>query len=243
MDQQFVSQLEQLLNAVLQPSNGSLKEATKTLQTQFYTQPAALPALLHILQSGSNDGLKQLAGVEARKLVPTQWTSIDAGVQAEIKTSLLSSAFSEPTEIVRHANARVIAAIGGEELDEKKWPELVPSLIQAASGNDSKITETAVFILLSLLDNMSPELNLYISDFLNLFSVTMGEGASLESRSLSAQALNQVSNLIEEEGEINPEYAAKFAALIPAVVNVLEAVIKADDTTNTKLIFNKDWLS
>ena len=238
MDQQFVSQLEQLLNAVMQPNSGSLKEATKTLQTQFYTQPAALPALLHILQNGSDDGLKQLAGVEARKLVSTQWAALDDSIKTEIKNTLLSSAFSEQKEIVRHANARVIAAIGSEELDEKKWPELVPSLIQAATNSDAKTAETAVFILLSLLDNMNPELNLYIGDFLNLFAQTMSEHASLETRSLSAQALNQVSNLIEEEGEINPEYAAKFAALIPAVVSVLEAVIKADDTTNTKLIFN-----
>lgn len=127
MDQQFVSQLEQLLNAVMQPNSGSLKEATKTLQTQFYTQPAALPALLHILQNGSDDGLKQLAGVEARKLVSTQWAALDDSIKTEIKNTLLSSAFSEQKEIVRHANARVIAAIGSEELDEKKWPELVPS--------------------------------------------------------------------------------------------------------------------
>ncbi|SCU95251.1 LAME_0F11386g1_1 [Lachancea meyersii CBS 8951] len=238
MDQQFVSQMEQLLSAVIQPNSVSLKEATKTLQTQFYTQPTALPALLSILQNGSNDGLKQLAGVEARKLVATQWSALDASVQSEIKSSLLNSAFSEPKEIVRHANARVIAAIGNEELDEKKWPELVPSLIQAASGNDSKIGETAVFILLSLLDNMNPELNLYIGDFLNLFAHTMSESSTLETRSLSAQALNQVSNLIEEEGQINPDYATKFSALIPAVVGVLEASIKAEDTANTKLIFN-----
>ncbi|SCU97917.1 LADA_0H09296g1_1 [Lachancea dasiensis] len=238
MDQQFVSQLEQLLNAIIQPNSGSLKEATKTLQSQFYTQPAALPALLHILHSGADDGLKQLAGVEARKLVSAQWSALDGSLQAEIKSSLLSSAFSEPKEIVRHANARVIAAIGNEELDEKKWPELVPSLIQAASGNDGKTAETAVFVLLSLLDNMNPELNLYIGDFLNLFAHTMGDGFTLETRSLSAQAMNQVSNLIEEEGQINPGYATKFSASIPLVVNVLEAVIKADDTNNTKLIFN-----
>lgn len=238
MDQQFLSQLEQLLGAIIQPNSASLKDATKALQSQFYTQPAALPALVHILQNGSDDGLKQLAGVEARKLVTKYWGGLDAGVQSEIKNSLLNSAFNEPKEIVRHANARVIAAIGAEELDEKKWPELVPNVIQAASGDDTKVSETALFILLSLLDNMNPALNLYIGDFLTLFSVTISEGASLETRSLSAQALNQVSNLIEEEGEINPEYASKFASLIPSVVSVLEAVIKADDSVNTKLIFN-----
>lgn len=38
MDQQFISQLEQALAAVTQPNSAGLKEATKTLQKQFYTQ-------------------------------------------------------------------------------------------------------------------------------------------------------------------------------------------------------------
>lgn len=238
MDQQFLSQLEQTLGAIVQPNSASLKEATKTLQTQFYTQPSALPALIHILQSSSDDALKQLAGVEARKLVSKQWAKLDAGSQGEIKSSLLHTAFTEPKDIVRHANARVIAAIGSEELDEKKWPELVPNLIQAASGDDAKTRETAVFILYSLLESFNPALHIYIDELLNLFAQTMNDTASLETRSLSAQGLNHVSALIEEEGDINPQYAAKFSTLIPSVVTVLDAVIKADDTINIKLIFN-----
>ncbi|SCU87195.1 LAMI_0D05116g1_1 [Lachancea mirantina] len=238
MDQQYVSNLEQLLAAITQPNSASLKEATKVLQSQFYNQPACLPALLHILQNSSDNGIKQLAGVEARKQVPQHWGQLDAGVQTEIKSSILISAFSEPSQVVRHSSARVIAAIGSEDLGEKKWPDLVPSLVQSASGSDPKASETALFVLLSLLDNMEPELTLYIGDFLTLFGVTINEPNTLEARSLSAQALNQVSSLIEDEGEINPEYAARFAALIPSVVRVLEETIKSDDAVNTKLVFN-----
>lgn len=232
-----MAQLEQTLGAIIQPT-GSLKDATKALQTQFYTQPAALPALIHLLQNSGNDGIKQLAGVEARKLVGKQWSNLDGNTQSSIKQSLLHSAFNEQKDSVRHTNARVIASIGSEELDEKKWPELVPSLIQAASGSDAKVREIAVFVILSLLESFNASLALNIDDFLNLFAQTINDSASLETRSLSAQGLNYVSSLIEEEGEINPQYASKFVSLIPSVVQVLDATIKENDTTNTKLIFN-----
>ncbi|SMN18242.1 similar to Saccharomyces cerevisiae YER110C KAP123 Karyopherin beta, mediates nuclear import of ribosomal proteins prior to assembly into ribosomes and import of histones H3 and H4 [Maudiozyma saulgeensis] len=238
MDQQFLSQLEQTLTAITQPNNAGIKEATKTLQSQFYTQPSTVPALIHILHNNADDALKQLAGVEVRKMIPKHWESLDDSIKTSIKTSLLQSAFSEQKEIIRHSNARVIAIIGNEELEANKWPELIPNLIQGASGDDAQVRQTAVFILLSLLEEFSPSLAVYIDDFLNLFAHTINDTASLETRSLSAQALNHISALIEENENINEQQATKFASLIPSVVSVLDAAIKADDNTNVKLIFN-----
>ena len=238
MDQQFLAQLEQTLTAITQPDNARIKEATKTLQSQFYTQPSTVPALIHILHNNANDALKQLAGVEVRKMIPKHWEALDDAVKTTIKSSLLQSAFSEQKEIIRHANARVIAIIGNEELDTNKWPDLIPNLIQGASGEDAQVRQTAVFILLSLLEEFTPSLAVYIDDFLNLFAHTINDTASLETRSLSAQALNHVSALIEENENINEQQATKFASLIPSVVNVLDAAIKADDNNNAKLVFN-----
>lgn len=238
MDQQYLAQLEQTLGAIVHPNSNGLKEATKTLQTQFYKQPSSLPALIHILQNASDDALKQLAGVEARKLVPKHWAALDASTKTQIKQSLLQTAFSEPKELIRHSNARVIAAIGTEEMEENQWPDLVPNLIQAASGEDAQTRLTSSFILFSLLEDFTPSLTAYIDDLLDLFSKTINDTASLETRSLAAQGLNHVSGLIQEQEEVNPQQAAKFAALIPSVVSVLEAVIKADDAVNSKLIFN-----
>lgn len=238
MDQQFLSQLEQTLGSIVQPNSAGLKEATKTLQTQFYTQPSSVPALIHILQNSSDDGLKQLAGVEVRKLISKHWKKLDENSKNQIKSSLLQSAFSESKEIIRHSNARVIASIGTEELEENKWPDLVPNLIHAASGDDGATRLTSSFILLCLLEDFTPSLTSYVDDFLNLFGQTINDTTSLETRSLAAQGLNHVSALIEEADEINAQQAAKFASLIPSVVSVLDAVIKADDNVNAKLIFN-----
>ncbi|KAG0666476.1 hypothetical protein C6P44_003150 [Monosporozyma unispora] len=238
MDQQFLSQLEQTLSAIVQPNSAGLKEATKALQTTFYKQPQTLPALIHILQNNNDDALKQLAGVETRKLITKHWDALDAATKTQIKASLLQTAFTEPKEIIRHSSARVIAAIGNQELESGQWPDLVPSLIQAAASDDAQSRQTAVFILLSLLEDFNTALTVYIDDLLNLFSQTINDTASLETRSLSAQALNNVSALIEEQENIDSNQAAKFAGLIPSVVNVLDAVIKADDTTNAKLIYN-----
>ncbi|CCC68007.1 hypothetical protein NCAS_0A14490 [Naumovozyma castellii] len=238
MDEQFLTQLEHTLSSIVQPNSAGLKEATKTLQTQFFTQAASVPALIHILQNNPDDALKQLAGVESRKLISKHWDALDETIKAQIKSSLLQTAFSEPKEIIRHANARVIAAIGSQELETNKWPDLIPNLIQAASGDDATTRQTAIFILFSVLEDFNPALTAYIDDLLNLFAQTINDPASLETRSLSAQALNHVSALIEEQDEINQQQAAKFCSLIPSVVNVLDAAIKADDTDNAKLLFN-----
>ncbi|AMD20453.1 HDL291Cp [Eremothecium sinecaudum] len=238
MDRNFLTQLEQTLAGILNPNSTSLKETTKILQNEFYTQPTALPGLIHILQNSSEDGLRQLAGVEARKLVPKFWSKLDNSMRSEIKNSLLRTAFTENKDIIRHSSARVVAAIGSEELSENQWPELVPSLIQGAADENAKTRETAVFVLLSVLESFNEGLFQYINQFLSLFAQTMNDPASLETRSLSVQALNHVSALIEEQETIEPEQAAQFCSLIPSVVNVLEAAIKSGDTVNTKLIFN-----
>ncbi|CCK69452.1 karyopherin KAP123 KNAG_0C03450 [Huiozyma naganishii CBS 8797] len=238
MDQQFLAQLEQTLSAIVQPNSAGLKDATKTLQNHFYKEPQTVSALIHILQNSSDDALKQLAGVEARKLIPKCWKALDVQTKASIKTSLLQTAFTESKEIIRHANARVIAAIAAEELESNEWPDLIPSLMQAAASGDAQARQTAIFILLSQLEDYNTALTVYIDDFLNLFSQTINDTTSLEIRSLSAQALNHVSSLIEEQETINPVHATKFTALIPSIVSVLDAAIKAEDVVNAKLIFN-----
>lgn len=238
MDQNFTGQLQQTLAAILNPKTESLKEATKILQTQFYSQPQALPALIHILQNSSDDSQKQLAGVEARKLVPKFWNKLYSDMRSEIKNSLVHTTFTEPKDIICHTSARVIAAICTEEFVGNQWPDLVPNLLHASSDENVKVRKTAVFILSSLLESYSPELVQYIGQFMALFNRTLNDSASLEVRSLSVQALNHVSVLIEEQDEINQEHAAQFSFLIPSVVRVLEAVIEAEDAINTKLIFN-----
>ncbi|AET40995.1 karyopherin KAP123 Ecym_7146 [Eremothecium cymbalariae DBVPG len=238
MDPNFIAQLQQQLSAIVNPDASSLKETTKVLQSQFYTQPTALPALIHILQNGSDDALRQLAGVEARKMVPKHWEKLDASLKIEIKNSLLHSSFAESKDIVCHSSSRVTAAIGAEDLNNNEWPELIPTLIRAASDENPRNRQTSIFVLLSLLESYKPALCNHIGEFLDLFSHTIKDNASLEVRSLSVQALNHVSTLIERQDEIDPNYASQFASLIPSVVDVLEAVIKADDIVNTKLIFN-----
>ncbi|KAH3902576.1 karyopherin KAP123 SCDLUD_000156 [Saccharomycodes ludwigii] len=240
MDQQYIAELEQTLSVVVVPNNANLKDATNLLTKKFYSEQRSLPALIHILQTNQSNELRQLAGIEARKLVFQYWKQLDINTQNEIKTSLLNKVFAEQNNMVRHSMTRVIAAIGNEEIDEKKWPELVPNLIQVASAQDPQARETALFILFTLLEGFNPSLSLYNDDLLNLFSITISENpaSTLESRSLSVQSVNLVAQLIEEQAQIDQNQVAKFTSLIPSVVGVLEAVIKADDAVNTKLIFN-----
>ncbi|KAK4957004.1 hypothetical protein LTR28_005734, partial [Elasticomyces elasticus] len=68
-----------------------VKSATAVLNKQYYKNPDSLTALLHILVSHQNAGLRQLAAVEARKLVSRHWASISETVKPQIRQSLLQS--------------------------------------------------------------------------------------------------------------------------------------------------------
>ncbi|KAL6937874.1 hypothetical protein ACO0RG_004398 [Hanseniaspora osmophila] len=238
---QYLAELEQTLQAIVVPNSANLKDATKLLQTRFYADAKCVPALIHLLVNSNDSSIQQLAGVEARKQITKYWEDLDASTTNDIKASLLSKTFTCENKNVRHTMARVIGEIGSLELDEKKWPELMPYLFQTASSTDNaQIRETAIFVIFTVLEQFNATLGLYVDELLDLFSMTIVESpqSTLETRSLSAQAIDLVSQLIEEQSTKNPTQIHKFAALVPAIVNVLEAVIQAGDSVNAKLIFN-----
>jgi len=86
-EQQFV----QLLQSLLQPDTDVVKNATATLNKNYYNSPASLNALLQVLCGHPDKGLKQLAAVEARKLVVKHWAAFPDTRRCRCATSSCSS--------------------------------------------------------------------------------------------------------------------------------------------------------
>lgn len=236
MDPQYLSALEGTLQQTFSPD--TVKLASAKLSKDFYNNPLALPSLLHILQNAQQDQLKQLAAVEARKLVYTKWETVDGSLKPEIRKALLENTFSQPSKMIRHSSARVVAAIGEFDLQENDWPDLLPTLVNAVQETNLQAKEMAVYTLYTLLETQAPGLIPHQDDFVSLFASLLQDQASQDIRVNAVLSLEVLSQLIEEDESINSTTAAKFKASIPGIVNVLKEVIQADESDKVKNIFN-----
>lgn len=236
MDSQYISALEETLQQTFQPA--TVKQATSKLSKEFYTNSLALPSLLHILQNGQLDQLKQLAAVEARKLIGLKWETVDASIKPQIKESLLKSTFYQPSKLIRHSSARVVAAIGESDLQDNTWPDLLPTLMNAVQSDDASTKEMAVYTLYTLLETQIPALVPHLDDFVTLFAGLLQDQTSQDIRVNAVLSLDVLSQFIEEDDEINDATAAKFKASIPDMVSVLKEVVSTDDADKAKSVFN-----
>ena len=231
----YVSQLEDTLKQTLVPDSVAIKQASQRLSKELYPNDLALPALIHILQNSSNDQIKQLASVEARKLVLSKWETLDASQKPQIRESMLQNTFTQPSALIRHSSARVVAAIGEIDLDKGEWQELLPSLVKGIQGGDVQTKEMAVYTLFTLLETQVAALFPHINDFLSLFGNLLTD-MSASVRVNAVLSLDVISQLIELD--LNDALAAKFKSLVPGMMDVLKQVISSDDDEQAKLVFN-----
>lgn len=238
MDPQYLASLEETLKQTLVANTTTIKQASQKLTKEFYPNPLALPSLFHILQNAQDDQLKQLASVEARKLVFSKWADIDESIKSQIRSAMLNNTFTQSSKLIRHSSARVVAAIGETDLDENKWPELLPVLIENVQSSDVQTKEMAVFTLYTLLETQSASLMDNTNDFLDLFSNLLSDQSSQEIRVNAVLAFDTLSNFIESQPSMDSQSASKFQSSIPAMVQVLKEVIQGDETEKAKDVFN-----
>ncbi|GMM53208.1 Kap123 protein [Starmerella bacillaris] len=231
---ELVGTLERVLNA---RDSQSVKSATNELHKKWYKVPDTVPALIEILQVHPSPQIRQLSGVEVRKLIPKFWYERDNALDEDkieaIKASLLSKSLGEENDLVRHTVARVISAIASIDLDLNRWPQLLPELFRAAREGDVRMREVATYVLYALLDSsdycaaaaQSPE------EVLPILAVTLNDPESLQVRVNSVLALSGLSTAL------TGAEAEQFQQLIPGVVNVLGQCVAANDDKSATQIF------
>ena len=115
----------------------SLKAATAQLNKDYFKNPACIPALSSILASAAEEAVRQLAAVELRKRISQKsgelWVLVPQSEREEIKSRLPEITLAEPSKLVRHAEARVIAAIASIEIPLRQWNELLPLINRCCS--------------------------------------------------------------------------------------------------------------
>ncbi|KAF1984820.1 ARM repeat-containing protein [Aulographum hederae CBS 113979] len=228
-DQEFV----QLLQSLLQPDTERVKAATGTLNKKYYTSPQSLVALIHVLTTHGDSGLRQLAAIEARKLVPKFWGDVPTNQKPQIRNQVLQSIFSEQKDIVRHGTSRVIATIASIDFEGGQWGDLPSLLMNGANSNQVREREAAVHVIFALLEIPGEYMD---QDRLwEVFSKTLQDNESAAVRANTMEALSRMAMMIEADEQ--EDAVAKFQQLVPTMVNVLQGFIKDEDEENAMKAF------
>lgn len=86
------------------------------------------------------------------------------------------------SQLVRHATARVIAAIASHELPLEQWPNLLPFLHSAMTSPVAAQREIGSFILFTILEEVIETFESRIPQFFQLFAQLLNDPESLEVR-------------------------------------------------------------
>jgi len=179
--------------------------------------------------------VRQSAAVEALRLVPKHWVDLPADQKPAIREQLLKTTLDEEQALVRHASARVIAAVAKIDLPDGEWASLPDILAQATSSPQVSHREVSIYILFTLLEATGEVFEDRLPSLFSLFSNTIKDPESAEVRINTMLCLSRVAMLIEPEE--HPQNLALFVQIFPGMVAVLKDSIDREDDDRTMQAF------
>jgi importin-4 len=200
-----------------------LKTATAKLKKDYYTSSQSLIALLQILCNHNDKSLKQLAAVEARKLVPKHWPNIPNEQGGQIRTAVLKAMLDEEEKQVRHSGARVVSAIALIDLKDGSWPDLPKILSEAATSSNVRHREVGLFIIYAILETMGNYLTDELGNLFQLLGKTIQDPESIEVRVNTMLALGTIAEELDPSED--PASAEAFQDAIPNMLMVLKDAV------------------
>ena len=205
-----------------------VKEATAKLKKDYYDNPQSLGMLLQMLVSDDPMEIRQLAAIEARKLVSKHWPKIPDGQKPEIRSHLLQSTMAESSKTVRHASSRLIGIIAQNDLADNQWTDLPNLMLEGATNSSAQAREVSTYILFSILDELQDSTILDYSKMFAVFSKTIQD---LDNPEVPMNTLFALSKLAVEIDTDNDDPAlTSFRQFIPKMVNVLLHFIRQKDS-------------
>jgi hypothetical protein len=179
--------------------------------------------------------LRQLAAVEARKLVTKHWAALPADQKASLREQLFQFTLNEEVTLTRHSAARVISAIAAQDFEDGEWADLPGFLLQASTSQTTRHREVGTYIIQTVLESVGDSFPGKVSDLYKLFGTTLQDPESAEVRVNTMLALSRLAMLLDSEED--PEQVKLFQAAIPGMVQVLKATIDVGDEDNALQAF------
>ncbi|KFH46064.1 importin subunit beta-like protein [Hapsidospora chrysogenum ATCC 11550] len=227
--------LAQLLQGSQVPNTEQVKAVTADLQKNYYSQPESLLLLIEIALTHGDTGVRQLASVQALRLVNRHWANTPRDKRQLARQHLLEGALKESTTTVRHSLARLIAGVVGIDMEEREGDDFLGQLFPLNNSDNVVAREVASYILYSMLEDDPTHFSDHTHELLKLFQSRLEDPDSKEVRLNIVRAIGAILMIVEPEED--PEAVNYLQGFLPAMVNILKATVEAEDEENYNVVF------
>jgi hypothetical protein len=171
--------------------------------------------------------LRQLAAVEARKLVNKHWEQLPAEQKNGLRNQVFQATLNDATKLTRHSAARVISAIAAIDFQDGQWADLPGYLQQACASPDARHREVGTFIIMTTLESIGDAFPGKVSDLFKLFGSLLQDPESSEVRTNTMLGLSRLAILLDPDED--PKSLAQFQETLPGMVAVLKRTVDEGD--------------
>ncbi|TDZ54999.1 putative importin subunit beta-4 [Colletotrichum trifolii] len=226
--------LVQLLQQSQIPDTEKVKAVTAELQKNYYSQPESLLLLIEITVSHEDAGIRQLASVQALRLISKHWKKLPVDKRDAAKKHILESILSDQSASSRHSKSHLIAGAVGVELEDGQGEDFVINLLALNTSDNVAHREVGSYVLFALLDNDPTPFAERVGDILALIKRTIVDPASADVRLNAAKAVGAVLMLVDDEDQQNLQVVHE---LVKPLVDILKTAIEAGNDDQYKDVF------
>ncbi|XP_014323089.1 importin-4 isoform X4 [Myotis lucifugus] len=213
--------LEQILRELLLPDTERIRRATEQLQTAL-RDPAALPALCHLLASAADPQIRQFAAVLTRRRLNTRWRRLAAEHRESLKSLVLTTLQTETEHNVSLSLAQLSATIFRKE-GLQAWPQLM-QLLQHSTHSPHVPEREMGLMLLSVVVTSRPEaFRRHYRELLRLVKETLGEAGSPGLLFYSLRTLTAMAPYL------GPDDVLLARMLVPKLITAVQTLIPVDE--------------
>ncbi|ODA80841.1 hypothetical protein RJ55_03801 [Drechmeria coniospora] len=227
--------LAQLLQASQVPNTETVKAVTADLQKNYYSKTESLILLIEVALTHDEGGIRQLAAVQALRLVPRHWEATPQDKKPLARSHLLEGALKESSSNIRHCLARLVAGIVGVDMEQGDGDDFLKQLLPLNNSNNVVAREVGSYILFAMLEDDPTHFSDHTHQLLQLFQARIEDPESKEVRLNMVQAIGAILMIIEPDED--PKAVEAIQAFIPSIVNILKATVEAADEESYKTVF------
>lgn len=227
--------LAQLLQGSQVPNTEQVKAVTAELQKNYYSKPECLLALVEIALTHGDGGVRQLASVQAARLVPKFWAETAADQRQLARNHLLEGTLKESQTSVRHSLARLVAGIVSVDAENGEGEDFLKQLLPLNNSDNVVAREVGSFLLYAILEEDPLHFSDHTHQLLELFQGRIEDPDSKDVRINIVRAIGAILMIIEPEED--PQALQVMQSFIPSLVNILKATVEAEDEESYKIVF------
>ena len=179
--------------------------------------------------------MRQLAAVQALRLVPRHWEQTPQDKKQLVRSHLLDGTLKERTSSNRHSLSRLIAGIVGMDMEEGQGDEFLKQLLPLSNSDNVVAREVGSFLLYAMLEEDPTHFSDHVHQLLQLFQSRLEDPDSKEVRINIVRAIGAILMIVEPEED--PQSLKAMQGFIPSMVNILKATVDAEDEESYKTVF------